>query len=370
MATLFETAMRGYDAADEMIKEGRAYKAAREEHGEVASDPGLFSAIQDIELAKKVDSRADENLKIQQRAADRADAKEGRDARADNQTFGANETALEEDGVLNLVQGLRQARDNDQDLGEAFDALAEGLPNLGVDPADIPAMREQLVENPEILDAYYEALTKDTGRAGRAGAVKEVEDNAVGMQKLGDVISRIDLLESDEFSQAGPTVFGIPSPSDVLQGGFGQFGTWPSSKAADFVFNLENLAADVRSNAFETLKGGGQITEAESKFAADAIAALSRSTSYGEFQRELRRLRAYMAALKDAANGRINGAATETVPWDDGAEVKRGTDEDPNYTRKNGTGIRQIYPGFIDPDSGAKFNGGDPGAADSWTMPE
>ena len=67
----------------------------------------------------------------------------------------------------------------------------------------------------------------------------------------------------------------------------------------------------IRSAAFETLKGGGQITEKESEFAADAIAKLTRSTSPAEYRRELKRLRAYMENLMGVAARRANG---EEVP--------------------------------------------------------
>ena len=110
----------------------------------------------------------------------------------------------------------------------------------------------------------------------------------------------------------------------------------------------------------ETLKGGGQITEKESEFAANAIAKISRSTSYEEYTKELDRLEAYMKRLMDAAGRR---AAGEDVP-----DITSGEAAAPSPAKP--TGPTQIYPGYVNPKTGAKFKGGDWKDPANWEMPE
>lgn len=371
-ASGFDSFMGGFTAVRDLVKEERGYAAAREQYGEKANAPGLFNALQEQDLAVNRDKRADQQLAIQARGADRADRADRRQAEAHDFNMADSHSTRDEDGLLNLVNGLRQARDDDQDLGEAFDKLVDTLPKFGVDADDIPKMRQELLDNPDILDQYYEALSEPvTSRTGRTAAgTKASQDSRRAaeseLMKFDDVFNRLDKLQDPDRQNAARSILGMPWPGKIIEGGMGQLGALPGSDAADYVADLEALAeGDVRSIAFETLKGGGQITEAESKFARDALLMLSRSTSYEKYQRELADFRSYMERLRDAAERRMDG---ESVPELDyrNTEEKRGTGEDESYTRNNGTDVNTIFPGFVDPDSGDKFLGGDPGDPASW----
>ena len=59
---------------------------------------------------------------------------------------------------------------------------------------------------------------------------------------------------------------------------------------------LDQLGGAAFLQAFESLKGGGQITEVEGKKATDAMARLNRAQSDGEFELALRELREIMTA--------------------------------------------------------------------------
>lgn len=364
MATLFETAMKGYQLADDMIKETRGYQAAREQYGDgPASDPGLFSALQQMDLAKSQDSRAERQTQIAERQDTRSQEKHGVE-------MGTTSDARKKDATLNLINGLREARDQGEDLGQAFDALADTLPGLGVSEEDLPAMKDELLKNPAILDQYYEALTgaKSTAAAkgGAKGAAKSAEDRAAAeseITKFDDVLRRIDLLQDPSRQEAAKSILGLPGTGVLSSGGFGQYGSIPGSGAADYVSDLEALQeGDIRAIAFETLKGGGQITEKESEFARDAIARLSRATSYEKYIQELQYTREYIMRLQDAARRRLNG---ENVP-----EVARPgntvtTRKEGDYERTDGTGGSEIPTGWVSPE-GDKFVGTDPSDPTHW----
>ena len=58
----------------------------------------------------------------------------------------------------------------------------------------------------------------------------------------------------------------------------------PGTEAANFASRLDQLQGQAFLQAFESLKGGGQITEVEGKKATDAIARLSQNQSEAAFK--------------------------------------------------------------------------------------
>ena len=73
--------------------------------------------------------------------------------------------------------------------------------------------------------------------------------------------------------------------------------------AADFRSVLDQLGGSAFLQAFESLKGGGQITEVEGKKATDAIARLQRSQSDKEFKASLKELRGVMTTGYERLSG-------------------------------------------------------------------
>lgn len=375
------------NALEDRYQQRKALGAAIEKYGDRARDPGLYTALQNSDIAGAQEARAERES---QQSMQIRSAQEGRAAETFSINKQDNDQAKRQQATLGLVQGLRQARDRGEDVGAAFDKMAETLPSLGVNPDDIPAMRQAVVDNPAILDDYLAALSGQQVPAEKAG--QQVPADKVGDKErariimndpsatpadkrwatgimggakaftadtgpaadsankvFGDIINRIDILEGkdanyvesvggqDEFTRVQESIFGLPSLRGMRSGGFGTYGSIAGSRSADYVSNFDALSGDVRSAAFETLKGGGSITEKESEFAANAIAKLSRSTSPDEYRRELKRLRAYMTNLQDASARRQAG---EDVPEqlqyppeaaaDDEAELAKRILADPN----------------------------------------
>lgn len=78
--------------------------------------------------------------------------------------------------------------------------------------------------------------------------------------------------------------------------------------AMDFQVVLDQLGGQAFLQAFETLKGGGQITEVEGKKATDAMARLNRKQSDAEFKRSLQDLREVVGAGLQRAKAGAGGA--------------------------------------------------------------
>lgn len=78
----------------------------------------------------------------------------------------------------------------------------------------------------------------------------------------------------------------------------------PGTEAANFVARLEQLQGQAFLQAFESLKGGGQITEIEGKKATDAIARLGQNQSEAAFKESLRELQEVLQSAKRRAYSR------------------------------------------------------------------
>lgn len=88
----------------------------------------------------------------------------------------------------------------------------------------------------------------------------------------------------------------------------------PGTDAADFRAILDQIKGQTFLQAFESLKGGGQITEIEGQKATQAIARLDRAQSEKEFLRSLQDLREVVSAGLERARKKAQpGAAGPTT---------------------------------------------------------
>lgn len=90
-----------------------------------------------------------------------------------------------------------------------------------------------------------------------------------------------------------------------LSGTFDPRNYLPGTNATNFRVMLDQIKGSAFLQAFESLKGGGQITEVEGKKATDAIARLNTAQSDKEFKSALQEFKSVI----DAANQRMQGGA-------------------------------------------------------------
>lgn len=82
----------------------------------------------------------------------------------------------------------------------------------------------------------------------------------------------------------------------------------PGTAQADFINRFDQIKGQAFLQAFENLKGGGQITEVEGKAATQAINRMNRATSAGEFDSAANDLKAVIQSAKDRAVKKAGGA--------------------------------------------------------------
>lgn len=185
---------------------------------------------------------------------------------------------------------------------KAYEANAQNASDLQYDPmiaAGETAGRlgQQLQYEPQI-NAANKSATMKSEAATQAGL------DLPGL--TGKTDSMVTLLNEIENSPGLQSVVGLPNP---MGGRIPFVGNISGSPAADFQAKLDQLGGANFLQAFESLKGGGQITEVEGKKATDAIAAMQTSQSEAAFKKELNRLREViqsgLARKQMAASGGI-----------------------------------------------------------------
>jgi len=178
-------------------------------------------------------------------------------------------------------------------LGKSGDAKQSVLPpgfNLARDPIKVEGPTGTTILDPQTRQQVG-FIPKDV--AGAATAEKVGEARGTAQVQLPAVLAKsqqsVDLIDEMLKHPGRETATGMSrwiDPRNYLAG----------TDAANFVARSDQLQGRTFLEAFESLKGGGAITEIEGKKAESAIARLSRSQSDDEYANALRELRGIIVA--------------------------------------------------------------------------
>lgn len=173
-------------------------------------------------------------------------------------------------------QTLRMTTTPGEDMSDAR-MRAEGAANRGVS-----------IRGQNLTDAR----ARDTNQTSRELLTQERQMKVEGLNRQKDAsissaanqIAVIDKALEHPGRETATGVSGAVDPRNYV----------PGTNATDFRAVLDQLSGSAFLQAFESLKGGGAITEVEGKKATDAIARLQRTQSDVEFERSLKDLRKVM----------------------------------------------------------------------------
>lgn len=166
-----------------------------------------------------------------------------------------------------MQQGQRQ-------YASHFVQTAGGL--VAVNPATNQATKVTVDGEPIIAGQYDPNLKRGLSEAGATGAAVG-KDTATAITSVSQVEDNANLLR-----QKVNAVLKHPG-RDIATGASSVIPVIPGTKQADFVNRFEQLQGDAFLQAFESLKGGGQITEIEGNKAQQAINRMNRGTTKEEF---------------------------------------------------------------------------------------
>lgn len=166
----------------------------------------------------------------------------------------------------------------------------------------VPATTED--GNPLMGAAYDPNIKQQLSEAGAAGAAigKDTADAKVNVAKVEDNASLLRNKVSEVLKHPG---------RDIATGMSSVLPVVPGTKQADFVNRLDQLQGDAFLQAFESLKGGGQITEIEGQKAQQAINRMSRGTSKEEFESAAKDFLTVVDALEQRTKAKA-GIKTES----------------------------------------------------------
>lgn len=128
------------------------------------------------------------------------------------------------------------------------------------------------------LAEQNQAKADEARMVGQAKAdVQATDQRASAISGARDMLSVIDSLQQHPGRATSTGLSGVLDPRNYI----------PGTDAKDFRVALDQLQGKTFLQAFENLKGGGQITEVEGKKASDAIARLNTSQSDAAFNKAL-----------------------------------------------------------------------------------
>lgn len=212
--------------------------------------------------------------------------------------------------------------------------LATFFQGQGMNPQQAAAMAAVAASNPKIMEEFFKqpstvegALARDmafeTGGGGRGNAQaraldwmrnKNMAEKAGTVQGESQAQAQIDLpgavagakeqlrLLDELANHPGRKQIGWHDP-------FGRAPLIPSTKGYDAANLLEQVKSGAFMTAFQSLKGGGQITEKEGQVATAAISRMDRATSRAEFDKALEDYKGIIRLGIDRASQKAGQAA-------------------------------------------------------------
>jgi hypothetical protein len=166
------------------------------------------------------------------------------------------------------------------------------------------------VMGPSLAD---QEMIKAQGAAAKKAAELEATaqtNAALDMPKVNAQTDYAGQLLDKVLSHPGLSgVVGMPNMQGIVP--------FPGTKEADFKVLLNQIKGQQFLSAFESLKGGGQITEMEGRKATDAMARLDTSQSEEEFKQAVSELQGIIGGARERAKQKAGGTQQQGAPLDD-----------------------------------------------------
>lgn len=181
-------------------------------------------------------------------------------------------------------------------------------------PEEEAAAVEQAKTNVNLANAS-QVTQMEADRAGQIEAQKReaqrIAENRAGLAKTESTITQMQNLVGQAKRHRGR------STATGLSGALDPRNYVPGTNARDFQVLLDQIQGQAFLQAFDSLKGGGQITEVEGRKATDAIGRLNTAQSDAEFVRALKDLEDVLSVGMERAKRGV-----QTAPADSGGAWK------------------------------------------------
>lgn len=159
-------------------------------------------------------------------------------------------------------------------------------------------LKEELKYSPEITKQVELAKVE----AGKIGKAEDIIDTSQGL---------LDAIKEVETHPGLSAVIGMP---EITKGEIPIYGSFRSTPAANFKASLKRLRGKTFKKAFETLKGGGQITEKEGEAARDAELVMDTAQTEEQFIKALREYKSIIQKGLERAKQQQGKKTTASTP--------------------------------------------------------
>jgi len=202
------------------------------------------------------------------------------DWRGTNQTYGKGQQWRESDRLA-ILQQEYASETNPQNK----ELLRREIARMGAQPGG--------------GQPYYPTPAEQTGANKSAELQATLKNSAPGtFAQSQQAVSAIDELLRHPGINAATGLQGTVDPRNYI----------PGTDAYNFKTRLDQIKGQTFLQAYNQLKGGGQITEIEGKKAENALARLNSAQSTPEFTRALNDYKSVIQTGMDRLNGQLNGA--------------------------------------------------------------
>jgi hypothetical protein len=198
------------------------------------------------------------------------------------------------------------------DVQKALSAYNAGPGNVDKNGITNPGYVSRVMGGPVMGPSLQDRAAVDVQKAGQSAAAEMTAKSGAQAQidlpkveeSANTMLSLINRLESH------PGLGYAVGTSSVLP-------VIPGTAAADFTAMLDQTQGKVFLQAYDALKGGGQITEAEGRKAEQAIARLSRGQTEEGFRSALQDLKSVVLNAREAAKRKagIGGVGGASGGW-------------------------------------------------------
>lgn len=205
--------------------------------------------------------------------------------------------------------------------------------------------------NTQFLDTGTSYVPVDKRTAGPVGAPVAKDVAGVQTQQAVGEATGAAVVSLPEVTAKADTALALiddllTDPNRELATGMSSFlGKVPGTPAYDYAQKVEQLKGQTFLTAFQSLKGGGAITEVEGRKAEQAIARLDAAQTEGGFTSALNELKGIVAAAKQRAI--------------DKAKSMQGAQPSAPAAPSSAPSVGAIENGY-------RFKGGNPGDPNSW----
>jgi hypothetical protein len=204
--------------------------------------------------------------------------------------------------MVKLRQGMQQQQPYYQPVQTANGVMAFNARTGKIEPIAVNGQPVVGAQADPKLQGHIAASKASGTAAGKDAAESQIELPKVVQQGEETIKLVDDLLKSPGFKQAvgASRLMGVQMI--------------PGTAAKDFDIRLDQLKGQQFLQAFNSLRGGGQITEVEGKKATDAISRMNAAGSEQEFTKAAREFQDVIRKGVERAKQRAGGPAKPNAP--------------------------------------------------------